>query len=73
MQTYHVRYKIYNSLDKERGIDIVATNKIHAYVKAKNYEIPQLTGKTPYSAWVVSVTYANGNTRQLNTFEGKPY
>lgn len=36
-------------------------------------EIPKREGSNPYSAWVKSVTYNNGNYRTFNTFEGEPY
>ena len=72
MKTYHVRYKMYQS-SVELGIDVAAQNKENAYDKAVYEIIPQKEGCLPYSAWVSSVTYSNGNHNKFNTFEGKPY
>ena len=35
--------------------------------------IPKKEGEMPYSAWVVSVTYNNGNCKFFNTSEGNAY
>ena len=69
---YYVKYRLYN-VDKVRGISVLAKNKIDAYDKAAYEAIPKQHGTIPYSAWVVSCTYENGNCRTYNTFEGKPY
>ncbi len=72
MSVYHVKYKMYNA-DKVKGIDVIAKNKFEAHSKA-TYEIFLNVEKAmPYSAWVSSVTYNNGNYREFNTFEGNPY
>lgn len=70
---YYVKYKMH-SVDEVKGIDVIASNKEEAYDVSTYEIIPALEGGyTPYSAWVSSVTYNNGNYRQFNTFEGKPY
>lgn len=71
MKTYYIQYKMY-SADEIKGIQVVAENKEDAYRKAVYELIPQTEGKLPYSAWVYSVTYKNGNYKTFNTFEGKP-
>ena len=68
---YYVSYKMFN-VDRVRGIDVLASSKAEAYDMAVYTLIPQKEGEPPYSAWVKSVTYNNGNYRQFNTFEGKP-
>ena len=72
MKTYFVEYKMYNA-DRIHGIQTPAESKIDAYEKAVYTLIPEKEGGIPYSAWVHSVTYNNGNYREFNTFEGKPY
>ena len=72
MKAYYVKYKMY-SADKAHGIQSPAENKLDAYEKAVYTLIPEKEGSIPYSAWVSSVTYNNGNYREFNTFEGKPY
>lgn len=72
MAAYYVRYKMYNSGD-ERGICVPARNKAEAYDRAVYERIPQGEGSLPYSAYVFSVTYNNGNYKLFNTHEGKPY
>lgn len=69
---YWVKYKLYESAE-EKGIDVLATSKADAYDKAVYEAIPEREGETPYSAWVYSVTYQNGNYKRFNTFEGKAY
>ena len=70
--TYHVRYFAYQFAE-EKGIDVAARSKAEAYDKAVYEAIPKKEGEHPYSAWVHSVTYQNGNYKRFNTFEGKPY
>lgn len=72
MKAYYIYYKMYEA-DKVKGIDFLANNKIDAYDKAVYEMIPKKEGEMPYSAWVHSVTYNNGNYKVFNTFEGKPY
>lgn len=72
MKAYYVHYKMYEA-DEVKGIGFLANNKVDAYDKAVYKAIPKKEGKMPYSAWVHSVTYNNGNYRTFNTFEGKPY
>ena len=69
---YFVEYKMY-SADQVRGICVRARNKAEAWDKAVYETIPAVEGEVPYSAWVASVTYQNGNYRRFNTFEGNPY
>ena len=71
MKTYYINYKMYNA-DEVNGIQVLAENKEDAYSKAVYELIPQTEGEHPYSAWVHSVTYKNGNYKTFNTFEGKP-
>ena len=69
---YHVEYKMY-AADMPKGVSVVARSKADAYDKAVYEVIPEKEKHSPYSAWVVSATYANGNRRAFNTLEGKPY
>lgn len=68
---YSVRYNLFGQISDR--VDVLAPNKEEAYDKAVYEMIPEKEGGLPYSAWVESVTYQNGNYRQFNTFEGKPY
>ena len=69
---YRVCYKLYE-FGETRHIDVIASSKAEAYDKAVYEEIMDREPFSPYSAWVASVTYQNGNHRRFNTFEGKPY
>ena len=69
---YTVEYKLH-SADQVHSISFLAKNKADAWDRAVYEEIPKLTGEHPYSAWVYSVTYQNGNYRRFNTCEGLPY
>lgn len=71
--TYHVKYKIIGSCEIEKGIDVVAKSKEDAYDKAVYEIIYDKEQCVPYSAWVSSVTYNNGNCHYFNTSEGLPY
>ena len=68
---YRVQYRLY-SADTVHSIDVVAKSKADAYDKAV-YDHLYKQGLYPYSAWVYSVTYQNGNYKRFNTHEGKPY
>lgn len=70
--TYHIEYKNYLA-DEIHSIDIVAHNKEEAYWSAVWVRIHEIEGSYPYSAWVESVTYKNGNCHKFNNFEGNPY
>ena len=72
MKAYYVRYRMHQ-YGEDCGIDVPARNKEDAYEKAVYERIPQKEGCLPYSAWVESVTYNNGNYKKFNTFEGKAY
>lgn len=73
MKAYYVNYKM-NRFSEVKGIQSPANTKEEAYDKAVYELIPEANdGETPYSAWVHSVTYNNGNYREFNTFEGKPF
>lgn len=72
MKAYRVEYKMH-SADGVKGIDVLAKNKADAWDRATYENIPKKEGTIPYSAWVASVTYNNGNYTRFNTFEGKPY
>ncbi len=69
---YCIRYKMH-SADRVHLVDVVAGSKAEAYDIAVYEEIRKKEGSCPYSAWVSSVTYNNGNCRYFNTFEGNPY
>lgn len=69
---YCVHYKLHSADDVKR-IDFLASSKVEAYDKAVYELIPEKEGEPPYSAWVHSVTYNNGNYKVFNTFEGNPY
>ena len=72
MKAYYVHYKLW-SHDTVHGIQILANNRMDAYEKAVYETIPKLENTVPYSAWVHSVTYQNGNEKLFNTCEGLPY
>ena len=71
MSVYCVKYNLFGQ--KNDMVCVCAKNKAEAYDKAVYEEIPKIEGELPYSAWVASVTYQNGNYRAFNTFEGNPY
>lgn len=72
MKAYTVAYKLHSGGDVKK-ISFLAESKIDAYGKAVYSEIPKIENTIPYSAWVYSVTYNNGNYKRFNTFEGMPY
>ena len=72
MKTYCIRYKMHQ-WDREWIVDVLAKNCADAYDKAVYEVIPQTEGRLPYSAWVSSVTYSNGNYKKFNNHEGKRY
>lgn len=72
MKAYYVEYRVYPS-DSAKGITVIAANKADAYDKAMYEIIPETESFSPYSAWVSSVTYNNGNYKVFNNFEGNPY
>ena len=69
---YTVEYKMHEAAEVKRCY-VIASNKEEAYYKAVYEEIPFAEDEIPYSAWVVSVTYNNGNCKRFKTFEGLPY
>lgn len=71
MKAYYVKYR--SSGYDIKGVQVIAKNKEDAYDKAVYEEIPKREGSLPYSAWVYSVTYSNGNCKYFNTCEGLPY
>lgn len=73
MKAYWVEYYINGIWEDSRGIQVLAKSKVAAYDKAVYEIIPEKEGQVPYSAWVVSVTYNNGNYRIFNTSSGNPY
>lgn len=73
MKAYCVAYKVNGVWDDEKRISFLAHNKADAYDKAVYEIIPKIEGRVPYSAWVVSVTYNNGNEHFFNTLEGLAY
>ena len=70
-KAYTIEYREH-SAGKVQSVSILAKNKMEAYDKFCD-EIEKVLGSYPYSAWVSSVTYQNGNYRVFNNFEGKPY
>lgn len=66
-------YRVEYNLMGRKAVDVIAKSKYEAYDKAVYEVIPKIEGELPYSAWVSSVTYQNGNYRTFNTFEGNPY
>ena len=72
MRAYYVEYKMHET-DDVHGVGLLANNKVDAYDKAAYEVVPRTEGGIPYSAWVVSVTYQNGNHKRFNTHEGMPY
>ena len=70
--TYTIEYQLSN-FNSVKKICVAAKSKHEAYTKAVFTEIPAKEGEHPYSAWVASVTYQNGNYREFNTFSGNPY
>lgn len=73
MKAYWVEYYLNGVYEESQGIMVPARNKVEAYDKAVYEIIPEKEGVIPYSAWVVSVTYNNGNYRIFNTSSGNPY
>lgn len=71
-RVYTVKYKM-NQCSEERCHYVLASSKEDAYEQATFCDIPHIEKAMPYSTWVYSVTYRNGNYKQFNTFEGKPY
>ena len=73
MSAYAIRYKMHYA-DEPKLICVASKNKVEAWSQAVFHDIPLAEGmESPYSAWVTSVTYNNGNCKRFNTFEGKPY
>ena len=71
MKNYTIEYKEYKAAG-EKSITVLAPNKRAAYYKGYRM-VNELLGSDPYSLWVAAVTYQNGNYKEFNTFEGKPY
>ena len=71
--TYCVRYWLDGIWSDEKKVCVAASSKADAYDKAVFEVIPAKEGKCPFSAWVASVTYQNGNYKEFNTFSGNPY
>lgn len=72
MKAYYVKYRTW-AMGEEKGIQVIARNKEEAYDTAVYELIPEVEHESPYSAWVYSVTYNNGNYHLFNTSEGNPY
>ena len=72
-QVYTVEFRRYGGSCEVEFTCVIASSKEEAYDLAVYEQIPAVIGSLPYSAWVKSVTYQNGNYRAFNTFEGKPY
>lgn len=65
---YTVEYREWE-FGEVKSVSVTARNKVEAYDKA----VWETLENPPYSAWVDSVTYKNGNHKRFNTFEGNPY
>lgn len=72
MRTYIVRYRM-NRGGKVKEIEIPANSKVDARAIALFEAIPSTEHNPPYSAWVASVTFDNGNHKEFDTNEYKPY
>ena len=72
-KVYTVEYNLNGPWDKVRRVDVIARNKAEAYDKAVYEILPEIHSYSPYSAWVASVTYSNGNYRQFGNHEGNAY
>lgn len=72
MKTYFVKYRAFMT-GEEEGIEVRARSAAEAYEKAIFDLIPAKDGALPYSAWIYSVTYSNGNVHYFNTCEGLAY
>lgn len=72
MAVYTVEFKM-TQHGNTNMVDVIADSKVDAYDKATYEIIPKKEDSVPYSSWVRSVTYQNGNYKLFNTFEGKPY
>ena len=72
LKKYMVHYKMHEA-GSVKSFTQYASNKAEAYDWATFDGIPKVEGCTPYSSWVTSVMYSNGNYREFNTFEGNPY
>ena len=70
---YTIAWKGYEA-DKVHYSKVEAANKGDAYFYAQFDVIPRRNnGRLPYSAWVVSVTYKNGRTKDFpRAIEGNP-
>lgn len=73
MKAYTVKYLLNGTFDEVKSISFLAKNKIDAYDKATFELIPEKEGRVPYSSWVYSVTYNNGNYHLFNTCDGLAY
>lgn len=71
-KAYTVHY-LMTRFGDERSISFLAYNKYDAYDKATFELIPEKEGSLAYATWVASVTYANGNYKEFNTFCGNPF
>lgn len=69
---YKVEYTLWKHQLPQR-VFVAAKSKYQAWDKAVYEEIPKVEGELPYSAWVASVTYNNGNYKEFNNHQGKPY
>lgn len=70
---YAVQYKVRGFYELPKMVCVIASSKAEAYDLAFYEAIPKTEGQLPYSAWVSSVTYNNGNAHYFNTSEGNAY
>lgn len=72
MKHYTVAYKMIGG--EQKLISVPARTKYEAVDKAEYEAIPaKHNGEMPYSVWVYSVTYNNGNYKTFNASEGNCY
>lgn len=67
MKAYTVKYRLDGKWSEPKSISFLAKNKFDAYDKATFELIPEKDGRMPYSSWVYSVTYNNGNEHVFKT------
>ena len=70
---YTVAYRMREYGGEVERISVIASSKAEAYDTACYEIIPELHAHSPYSVWVESVTYNNGNYKVFNTSEGNCY
>ena len=70
MKKYTVAYREWNGAAEQETV-VMAASKADAWAAVAME--PTADGDYVYSAWVVSVQYANGRIQYFNTSEGNAY